>query len=203
MYFSLPLLRALDGSFPENRRIIPTLFRFSPNCFALTDLLVSLHEFWFFSLLCEDPSTEEDIIRINILGADNGVGLTHSTQIIQQALQAGGFTVDARNFDAPAPAQTRYDLNLFLERLNPNWFDHAAHNWLLPNQEWFLDEDLPRLKEIDQSHLQNPPRSGDFRSTGLPDSLYQLHQPRPPRPAHPAKLRPLLPPGRAQHEKGH
>ncbi len=87
--------------------------------------------------------------QVNILGADNGVGLTRSTKIVAETLAQAGFSVRARNFDEAPQAGKYFDVNIFLERLNPEWFERASVNLMIPNQEWFLSKDLPYLHHID------------------------------------------------------
>ena len=43
-----------------------------------------------------------------------------------------------------------YDVNIFLERFNPVWFPYAERNILIPNPEWFVDEQLGQLAGIDE-----------------------------------------------------
>lgn len=43
----------------------------------------------------------------------------------------------------------RFDVNVFLERFHPSWFPFARHNVLIPNPEWFMEEQMAHLPGID------------------------------------------------------
>ena len=89
-------------------------------------------------------------MKINIVSPDNGVGLTHSAAILTEALVEAGCEVSHHDIrDLPDGAAQPYAANIFMERLIPQWFRAANLNWMVPNQEWFLDEDLPYLPQVD------------------------------------------------------
>ncbi len=87
---------------------------------------------------------------INVISPDNGVGLTHSAAILSRALEEAGCEVSTHDIRAhPDSAWQPYTANVFMERLIPAWFEAAELNLMVPNQEWFLDEDLPHLPQVD------------------------------------------------------
>ncbi len=87
---------------------------------------------------------------INIVSPDNGVGLTHSAAILSQALQECGYQVAHHDIrEHPSRDKQKYAANIFMERLIPEWFEAAGLNLMVPNQEWFLDEDLAYLPQVD------------------------------------------------------
>lgn len=45
--------------------------------------------------------------------------------------------------------KNKFDANIFLERVFPNWFGSAQYNLLIPNQERFPHRHINRLKKID------------------------------------------------------
>jgi hypothetical protein len=87
--------------------------------------------------------------RVNILTADNGVGLTRTSRILAEVLTGAGHEVTVHGFEEEPAAGQTYTCNLFLERVLPGWTDTGEVNLLVPNQEWFREEHFPLLAEID------------------------------------------------------
>lgn len=72
---------------------------------------------------------------INIFACANGVGLSRDIVILKDILaMAGHDVVTSHTFDYTP--KRRFDLNIFLERFNPNIFNYADQNCFIPNQEW-------------------------------------------------------------------
>lgn len=101
-------------------------------------------------------------LRVNIIGLDNGAGLSVDARLLQGLLQDAGFEADWFRGVRPAKWLTRlaklealgrflprYDINLFLERVHPGWFPFANRNVLIPNPEWFLEDHRLHLSGID------------------------------------------------------
>ena len=81
-------------------------------------------------------------MKVQIITTDNGVGLTHDIAILKEVLhEIGGDAIHCtfRNYSSPRTAD-RYDINFFLELVNPNFFGMAELNYLVPNPEWFIRE---------------------------------------------------------------
>jgi glycosyltransferase involved in cell wall biosynthesis len=115
--------------------------------------------------------------RINVVYSDNGSGLSRDAWVVRSALERAGHRVwltrrPPRRFPialnyAPELAQQilrdgtqrvvrawakrthLWDVNIFLDRLVPDYFDCARMNCLVPNQEWLPPEDRCLLKDID------------------------------------------------------
>lgn len=107
--------------------------------------------------------------KINIITVDNQSGLTRDAQILSQILTAAGFEVTIfevgkptinhkiqkvttylnHSFSCILKKTPLYDVNLFLEYVFPSWFSYAKVNCLIPNQEWFRDNDLSYLPQFD------------------------------------------------------
>ena len=109
--------------------------------------------------------------RIHVLARDNGAGLSRDLAILTAALHAAGHEVCVSGIGAgglrrtwrlaqrraglawrrwrEGPAAARFDLNLMLERVRPEYFGLARRNALMPNPEWFADEDRRWLGGID------------------------------------------------------
>ena len=100
---------------------------------------------------------------VNIIGWDNGGGLSRDIALLREVLEAEGCTVflnrnyhGTRSLSAASRASMRlratrfgkaavaragfrppFDLNIHLEDLQPGYFWLAERNVLIPNQEWF------------------------------------------------------------------
>ncbi|MCU1384014.1 MAG: glycosyltransferase family 1 protein [Acidobacteria bacterium] len=144
--------------------------------------------------------------RINVIYADNGSGLSRDAMVVREALELAGHRVwltplAPRRFPIAvnyAPELARqlvrsathgpvrawakrsrfWDVNIFLERLVPEYLECARINCLFPNQEWLTDEDRGRLGDIDMvlfktrhamSILEAEARSSAFVGFSSPD----------------------------------
>ncbi len=107
--------------------------------------------------------------RVQIIARDNGWGLSRDLSLLAKALQerGHGVTITAlrrgklRKWLRPLGVRlTRlarrsigrsvyFDFNLMAERIRPEYFAEADRNLLLPNPEWFADEDRPWLPRLD------------------------------------------------------
>lgn len=115
--------------------------------------------------------------RINVIYADNASGLVRDAFVVREALEREGHFVwltprPPRRFPVAlnyAPELARqmlrggtqsvlkawakrtrlWDVNLFLDRLVPEYFECASVNCLIPNQEWLVPEDRKLLADID------------------------------------------------------
>lgn len=98
-------------------------------------------------------------MHINLIARTNGVGLDSDTHLLKRALVAMGHKVTVshsrgRNFLQKCTDllfdRHDYDVNIFLERVFPNWLNSAPINFLIPNQERYPKRHLKRLEKIDQ-----------------------------------------------------
>ena len=93
--------------------------------------------------------------KINIIARTNGVGLDRDVDLVHNCLTEAGHDVTVSHcrgispFRALLPRKTRFDTNIFLERVFPRWLGSARKNLLIPNQERFPERHLGRLKKID------------------------------------------------------
>lgn len=112
------------------------------------------------------------MIRVNLIARDNGFGLSRDLCLLRGALAAAGCEVTVsgirrgalrkalhspnlrmQSFARQLAGRTtrRWDVNLMLERIRPEYFPTARHNVLKPNPEWFDERDrvwLPRLDRV-------------------------------------------------------
>jgi len=122
-------------------------------------------------------------LRINIVGLDNGAGLTVDAGIVLDVLQGAGF--DATWFKGVRPEKwksrlavtplrrlfPRYDMNLFLERVHPGWYPFARLNVLIPNPEWFRDDLHQHLQGIDCVVCKTHDAERAFKALGMRTAL--------------------------------
>ena len=100
--------------------------------------------------------------QVNIITWNNGVGLGRNIRILSSLLQEAGFRVAVNGNQGPTIRRKLYraasdrlssrpvfDINLFLQYVVPKWFGYASINCLIPNQEWFEDQWLCHLGQLD------------------------------------------------------
>ena len=92
---------------------------------------------------------------INLIARTNGVGLDADVSLVKRVLEEAGHEIVVsharkQSFFGKLFGKKRiYDLNIFMERVFPNWIPTAKKNLLIPNQERFPHRHLSRLKDID------------------------------------------------------
>jgi hypothetical protein len=94
-------------------------------------------------------------MKINLIARTNGVGLDADVALVNSVLEAEGHSLKishsrAKSWIAARFAKPQYDVNIFMERIFPNWLGFAQKNILIPNQERFPRRHLKRLKRIDE-----------------------------------------------------
>jgi hypothetical protein len=105
---------------------------------------------------------------INLIARDNGAGLSGDIRLLSRTLQAAGFEVTITRLGhrgrlvnrlrragarlrrlaghwRRGVRDARYDINLMLERIRPELFHQARHQVLIPNPEWFADNQHAHL----------------------------------------------------------
>ena len=107
--------------------------------------------------------------RINIITTGSKSGLGRDVQILATILKQAGFSVTVyilgertlahkiqrittyvnRFASYTLKSKPPYDINLFLEYVEPSWFPYARVNCLIPNQEWFREDWYPYLEQFD------------------------------------------------------
>lgn len=99
-------------------------------------------------------------VKVNIIAWNNGGGLSRDVEILAEGLPRDTFELDlngtpmgtekvlrhrfmhrginlTRALRAGPGRSARYDINIFLEDLSPEFFRHARVNTFIPNPEWF------------------------------------------------------------------
>ena len=128
------------------------------------------------------------MIRVNLIARDNGFGLSRNLHLLHEALAAAGFDVTisgirrgalrkllhpvrlrARTFARRLAGRSprRWDVNLMLERVRPEYLATATHNVLLPHPEWFDERDRPWLPRLDGVFALTRHAVPIFESLGL------------------------------------
>jgi hypothetical protein len=111
------------------------------------------------------------MIRVNLIARDNGFGLSRDLSLLRKVLEEAGFDVTVSGIRRGAlhkvlhPARLRagnlarrlagrsmqrWDCNLMLERIRPEYLQTARHNVLKPNPEWFDSNDRAWLSSLDR-----------------------------------------------------
>lgn len=110
-------------------------------------------------------------LRINLIARSNGVGLSRDLSLLYAALQRMGHEIHCTKIRGGklhkyllpvlvrvctalrglvARRATRYDVNLLLEHIRPEYFPLARYNVLLPNPEWLPPREVAMLRNIDR-----------------------------------------------------
>lgn len=87
-------------------------------------------------------------MRVQILTKPNGYGLTKDVQVIREALEPMGATVDVTTANRPR-SSGYWDFNIHSEHIGYGAIDQARVNIALPNPDWFEAQWMPHLEYID------------------------------------------------------
>ncbi len=124
--------------------------------------------------------------HVNLIGWDNGVGLSRDLCLIEQVLREGGFEVSlqpargrgklrkwlgpwvqrARFAGRRLMRRQRFDLNIMLEHVTPEYLGAAQRNTFIPNPEWCMPRDVRRLRHVDQVLTKTDHAADIFRDHG-------------------------------------
>ncbi|HEX4375834.1 MAG TPA: hypothetical protein VHZ99_01650 [Steroidobacteraceae bacterium] len=108
-------------------------------------------------------------MRVRLIGKSNGLGLSRDLELLGAALQSAGCEVTQQPCDRrerrrrrswltgiharlrrPNAQQVRFDVNVMLEHVWPQFLHEARCNVLVPNPEWFERRDSAMLSRIDR-----------------------------------------------------
>ena len=111
------------------------------------------------------------MIRVNLVARDNGFGLSRNLRLLHDALAGAGFEVTVSGIRRGALRKVlhplklragtlarrlsgrgaeRWNVNLMLERVRPEYLATARRNVLLPHPEWFDERDREWLGRLDR-----------------------------------------------------
>ncbi|NBB80754.1 MAG: glycosyltransferase family 1 protein, partial [Verrucomicrobia bacterium] len=108
------------------------------------------------------------MLHVNIIARTNGVGLDQDVDLVHRTLAQSGFQVTISHcrsipvWSALLPRKSRFDANIFLERVFPRWLSSADKNFLIPNQERFPKRHLKHLKPINAVLCKTQHATGIF-----------------------------------------
>lgn len=110
--------------------------------------------------------------RVHVIARDNGAGLSRDLRIVGNVLAQAGFDVTTTAVGQGGLARTaqyvrlrsrvalhalrgaagrgRFDVNVSMERILPQFLSLARRNVLVPNPEWFMPEHRPYLPSMDR-----------------------------------------------------
>jgi hypothetical protein len=93
-------------------------------------------------------------------------GLLHSADIVAGVLRAAGHEVHRHEIADGATTGVRYDIVILLERIATSWLHIAPLTVLIPNPEWFRDEFIDPLEDIDVVFAKTLDAHTAFESRG-------------------------------------
>lgn len=120
------------------------------------------------------------IPRIQLLARDNGAGLSRDMVLLAAALGEAGASVSTTGLPHRgrwaewltrmrlAGRPPRFDLNLMLERVRPEFARAARRNVLVPNPEYFRPQDRAALDGIDTVWVKTRHAGRLFAALGKP-----------------------------------
>lgn len=128
------------------------------------------------------------MLRVNLIARDNGFGLSRHLRLLHDALAGAGFTVTVSGIRRGALRKAwhplrlragtlarrlagrgaqRWDVNLMLERVRPEYLATARRNVLIPHPEWFDERDRPWLPRLDRAFALTRHAVPIFESMGM------------------------------------
>lgn len=117
----------------------------------MSKIVATLFLFYFlFPLYSQDlpQNPPKHNLRFNIFAHHNGQGLEADVNILKEALENLGQTVNCYDSHHYPENIATADVNVFFEWITWNVFPHARLNWFVPNPEWYW-HDLHLLESID------------------------------------------------------
>jgi glycosyltransferase involved in cell wall biosynthesis len=101
-------------------------------------------------------------MKINIIGFDNGVGLSRDADLLFRLFTSNGHDCQKWNFNEDV---RQADLNIHLEVLQSTRnFHHAPKNVLVPNLEWFFEKWTPHLEQLTAIWCKTPDAYNWFKT---------------------------------------
>lgn len=88
-------------------------------------------------------------MKINLITADNGSGLSVDIQILRSIFEPAGHEVFFTPWQSGEKPKGSFDVNIFLELFNPLHLSSAKRNFGIFNQEWFMVDWLAQIIRLD------------------------------------------------------
>jgi glycosyltransferase involved in cell wall biosynthesis len=136
-------------------------------------------------------SEQRAALRVRLIGKSNGVGLSRDFDLLEGALRAAGCEVSAQRCERRerrrrravstwmaakarrlpfiarrTSSSVRWDLNVMLEHVWPQFLHQARHNVLVPNPEWCDRRDRSFFDAIDRLWTKSAMAEQLFRALG-------------------------------------
>lgn len=92
-------------------------------------------------------------MRVQVITKDNGLGLSNDVRILSStliAISGNRMEIVFTSVEARPDQFKPFDVNIFLELVNPAYFRQAARNILVPNPEWYFKHWEPHIRQFDQ-----------------------------------------------------
>lgn len=126
-------------------------------------------------------------MRVNVIAWDNGVGLGRDLRLVSRHLAAAGIDsrissyrrgklvkwfgphlMRLRGLSMVMGLVPRYDVNIYIEHIRPEFRRMARRNLLMPNPEWFDERDEHLLPMIDGVLAKTDQTEAAFARTETP-----------------------------------
>ena len=122
------------------------------------------------------------MLYINIQARQNQAGLQRSAGILADVLRSAGWIVTInmahhsqlariRHKAAKLTRNCAYDLNIFLERVEPFCLPFSKAHVMVPNQEWLRDNSTPYLTDMGAVLCKTRHAEDIFRAKGFPTTF--------------------------------
>lgn len=128
--------------------------------------------------------------RINLIGWDNGRGLTHDLRLLRESLESLGYEVQVtsagprrkrsaagtltlrlkllwQSLRRGTGAHWQYDVNIMLEHVHPAYLGLARRNFFIPNPEWLSRRDERHLHRFDAVLAKTRVAASTFTGRGI------------------------------------
>lgn len=129
--------------------------------------------------------------RINLIGWDNGRGLSHDLRLLRETLESLGnevhvtsvgpkrrrwtpralwirFRLMWQSLKSGDGVRWKFDANIMLEHVQPAYFGTARRNFFIPNPEWLSRRDERHLHRFDALLAKTRVAAAIFQARGIP-----------------------------------
>lgn len=131
--------------------------------------------------------------RINLIGWDNGRGLSHDLRLLRETLESLGHVVQITSLarrrrrwrwtwrsialrlrlirqssQRGGGSSWKFDANIMLEHVHVAYFGVARQNFFIPNPEWLVPRDRQHLHRFDAVLAKTRIAAATFEAQGMP-----------------------------------
>lgn len=104
---------------------------------------------------------------VNLFARNNGIGLRQDLRVLSLALKNLGCSCRLYPSKVTVDDVKEADINIFIEKINPDFIKNAAKNWFIANPDWYTQEE-GLLNEIDLILCRTREGERIFKTKGLP-----------------------------------